>query len=244
MEPILSKLTGGSKQWENIRKTLDEKGILKNEDIYTVDSILPGEDEESESYVYRNKLMEGETQAEFAQRLRARQITAAEHNARLRIQKLQAILDEAKVDSYDPVTGMTKPASFIDPSTRRYLMAYLGETQQHIKNRLIARIIGTAVNKELLNNAENYDELINKVRDSLKIKFERSIGEDFLNYLGTQDYSGLSTFYGQLSSNPKFTLEEVLKNLNRDGWEDYTIPEQLAAMFEDATGMEGDFDFI
>jgi len=45
MEPILSKLTGGSKQWENIRKILDEKGILKNEDIYTVDSILPGEDE-------------------------------------------------------------------------------------------------------------------------------------------------------------------------------------------------------
>lgn len=244
MEPILSKLTGGSKQWENIRKTLDEKGILKNEDIYTVDSILPGEDEESESYVYRNKLMEGETQAEFAQRLRARQMTAAEHNARLKIQKLQAVLDEAKVDSYDPVTGMSKPSTFIDPSTRRYLMAYLGETQQHIKNRLIARTIGTAVNKELLNNAENYDELINKVRDSLKIKFERSIGEDFLNYLGTQDYSGLSAFYGQLSSKPKFTLEEVLKNLNRNGWEDYTISEQLAAMFEDATGMEGDFDFI
>ena len=128
MEPILSKLTGGSKQWENIRKTLDEKGILKNEDIYTVDSILPGEDEESESYVYRNKLMEGETQAEFAQRLKARQMTAAEHNARLKIQKLQAILDEAKVDSYDPVTGISKPSTFIDSSTRRYLMAYLGET--------------------------------------------------------------------------------------------------------------------
>lgn len=244
MEPILSKLTGGSKQWENIRKTLDEKGILKNEDIYTVDSILPGEDEESESYVYRNKLMEGETQAEFAQRLRARQMTAAEHNARLKIQKLQAVLDEAKVDSYDPVTGMTKPASFIDPSTRRYLMAYLGETQQHIKNRLIARTIGTAVNKELLNNAENYDELINKVRNYLKIKFEGSIEKDFLMYLGTQDYGGLSAFYRQLSSKPKFTLEEVLKNLKRDGWEDYTIPEQLAAMFEDATGMEGNFDFI
>ena len=244
MEPILSKLTGGSKQWENIRKTLDEKGILKNEDMYTMDSLLPGEDEESESYVYRNKLKEDETQAEFAQRLRARQITVTEQNARLKIQKLQEILDEGQTWTYDPAAGMAKPATFIDPSTRRYLMAYLGETQQHIKNRLIARIIGTAVNKELLNNAENYDELINKVRDSLRIKFEKNIGEDFMNYLGTKDYSGLTSFYGQLSSKPKFTLEEVLKNLNREGWEDYSVSEQLAAMFEDSTGMEGTFDFI
>jgi len=88
-------------------------------------------------------------------------------------------LDEAKTFDYDPATGISKPATFIDPSTRRYLMAYLGETQNQIKNRLIARIVGTSINKELLNNAENYDELINKVRDSLKIKFERSIGEDF-----------------------------------------------------------------
>jgi hypothetical protein len=61
MEPILSKLTGGSNQWENIRKTLDEKGILKNEDMYTIDSMLPGEDEESESYIHRSTPMEGES---------------------------------------------------------------------------------------------------------------------------------------------------------------------------------------
>jgi hypothetical protein len=47
-----------------------------------------------------------------------------------------------------------------------------------------------------------------------------------------------------LTSKPKFTLEEVLKNLNREGWEDYSIPEQLAEMFEDATGMVADFDII
>jgi hypothetical protein len=58
-------------------------------------------------------------------------------------------------------------------------MAYLGETQNQIKDRLIARRVGTAVNKELLKNAENYDELINKVRESLRIKFEKTIGEDF-----------------------------------------------------------------
>jgi hypothetical protein len=41
-------------------------------------------------------------------------MTAAEHNARLKIQKLQAILDEAKTFDYDPTTGMSKPATFID----------------------------------------------------------------------------------------------------------------------------------
>jgi len=102
-------------------------------------------------------------------------------------------------------------------------MAYLGETQNQIKDRLIARRVGTAVNKELLKNAENYDELINKVRESLRIKFEKTIGEDFLNYLGTNDYSGLTDFYSQLTSKPKFTLEEVLKNLDREGWEDYSV---------------------
>ena len=244
MEPILSKLTGGSKQWENIRKMLDEKGILKNEDMYTVDSMLPGEDEESESYVNRAILKEGESQADFAKRLRDRAMTVAEHNARLKIQKLQQVLDEAKVDSYDPATGMTKPASFIDPSTRRYLMAYLGETQQHIKNRLIARTIGTAVSKELLNDADNYDEMIKKVRDSLKERYERQLGQAYMTYLGTQDYKGLTSFYSQLTSKQKFTLEEVLKNLNREGWEDFTVAEQLAEMFTEATGAEGDFDFI
>jgi hypothetical protein len=88
MEPILSKHAGGSKQWENIRKMLDEKGILKNEDMYTVDSMLPGEDEESESYVNRATLKEGESQVDFAKRLRDRAMTVAEHNARLKIQKL------------------------------------------------------------------------------------------------------------------------------------------------------------
>ena len=244
MEPILSKLTGGSKQWENIRKTLDEKGILRNEDMYTIDSMLPGEDETSESYINRKTPMEGESQVDFAKRLKERQMSVAEHNARLKIQKLQNILDEAKTFDYDPTTGMSKPATFIDQSTRRYLMAYLGETQNQIKDRLIARRIGTAVNKELLKNAENYDELINKVRESLRIKFEKTIGEDFLNYLGTNDYSGLTNFYSQLTSKPKFTLKEVLKSLNREGWEDYSIQEQLSAMFEDATGIEGNFDFI
>jgi len=104
-------------------------------------------------------------------------------------------------------------------------MAYLGETQNQIKDRLIARRVGTAVNKELLKNAENYDALINKVRESLRIKFEKTIGEDFLNYLGTNDYSGLTSFYSQLTSKPKFTLEEVLKNLSREGWENYSVQE-------------------
>jgi len=61
MEAILSKHTGGSTQWENIRKTLNEEGILKDEDMYTVDSMLPGEDEESESYVNRTSPAEGES---------------------------------------------------------------------------------------------------------------------------------------------------------------------------------------
>jgi len=72
MEPILSKLTGGSKQWENIRKTLDEKGILRNEDMYTIDSMLPGETEESESYINRKTPMEGESEVDFAKRLKER----------------------------------------------------------------------------------------------------------------------------------------------------------------------------
>jgi hypothetical protein len=46
--------------------------------MYTMDSILPGEDEESESYVYRNKPMEEESQVDFAKRLRTRQMTVAE----------------------------------------------------------------------------------------------------------------------------------------------------------------------
>ena len=244
MEPILSKLTGGSKQWENIRKTLDEKGILRNEDMYTVDSMLPGETEESESYINRKAPMEGESQADFAKRLKERQMTVAEHNARLKIQKLQAILDEAKTFDYDPTTGISKPATFIDQSTRRYLMAYLGETQNQIKNRLIARRVGTALNKELLKNAENYDELVNKVRDFYKKKFEKYVGDEFMEYLGNNEYEGLTSFYSQISPNRKFTLEEVLKDLNREGWEDYSIPEQLAEMFVGATGMIADFDLI
>jgi len=175
MEAILSKHTGGSTQWENIRKTLNEEGILKDEDMYTVDSMLPGEDEESESYVNRTTPAEGESEADFSKRLRDRAITVAELNARQKIQKLQRVLDEAKTFDWDPATGMSKPATFIDPSTRRYLMAYLGETQNQIKNRLIARIVGTSINKELLNNAENYDELVNKVRESLEVKYGKQI---------------------------------------------------------------------
>jgi hypothetical protein len=46
-----------------------------------------------------------------------------------------------------------------------------------------------------------------------------------MTYLGTQDYKGLTSFYSQLTSKEKFTLEEVLKNLNREGWEDFTVAE-------------------
>jgi len=56
--------------------------------MYTIDSMLPGEDETSESYINRKTPMEGESQVDFAKRLKERQITVAEHNARLKIQKL------------------------------------------------------------------------------------------------------------------------------------------------------------
>jgi hypothetical protein len=93
MEKILSKQAGGSKEWENIKSLLDKEGIMKPEDEYNYDSLLPGENEESESYVNRNTQMEGESPLQFAQRRRDRVMTIAEENARRKIRKLQAVLD-------------------------------------------------------------------------------------------------------------------------------------------------------
>ena len=72
MEPILSRHMGGSENWERIRKMLDDEGILKNEDMYDYNSLLPGEDEEDESYVNRNAQLEGESPLDFARRRKER----------------------------------------------------------------------------------------------------------------------------------------------------------------------------
>jgi hypothetical protein len=76
---------------------------------------------------------------------------------------------------------MAKPSSFIDPSTKRYLLSYLGETQKQIKARLISRLLGTSLNKSLLENAENYGELVNKVRDFLNEKYDKKAKEYFIS---------------------------------------------------------------
>jgi hypothetical protein len=88
MEKILSKQEGGSKEWENIRNTITKEGILKEEDMYTYDSLLPGEDEESESFVNRNTQLEGESPLDFTKRRQEREESVAELNARNKITRL------------------------------------------------------------------------------------------------------------------------------------------------------------
>ena len=209
MEKILSKQEGGSKEWENIRNTITKEGILKEEDMYTYDSLLPGEDEESESFVNRNTQLEGESPLDFTKRRQEREASVAELNARNKITRLQKILEDAKTFSYGP-DGLAKPSSFIDPSTKRYLLSYLGETQKQIKSRLISRLLGTSLNKSLLENAENYGELVNKVRDFLNKKYNEEAREYFTSQIG---FGSPLTLYDDLGLNREFTLQDVINSL-------------------------------
>lgn len=204
MLPIMEEFTIASDEWERIRKLVESEGIMKPEDELGFNDMLPGEDEESESFVNRNTQQEGESVLDFRKRQQARAESIATENARRKIQKLQAVIDQAKWDS-SIRGGMLD----LDPNTKRFLQAYLAKTSDQIRTGIISGIAGINIDKTLLASAEDLDLLTQKVRESLEVKIRKQVEDNVRDMLQTLDYEGLNRFYAGLG--PKFTLKQFME---------------------------------
>ena len=227
MLPIVDELNQNSEEWERIVKLIESDGIMKEEDELGFNDLLPGEDEESESYVNRNTQQEGESMVDFRRRQANRVEAIATENARRRIQKLKAVIDQAKWTD-----GSTLYLD-LDPNTKRFLQAYLSKTSDQIRTGILSNIADIFIDKNLLSDAEDIDLLTQRVKDAVEVKIKKEVEDEVKTMLQTLDYEGLNRFYAGLG--PKFTLKQFLEtHIPYEGTN--SMSESMLYEFEDILG--------
>lgn len=174
----LQQETQEFKKWhDEIEKLFSSESPFNSIQTLTADSLLDGETEESEDYIFRNSLKEGETQEQFNFRRQARENLASHQQRQITVQALNKALD------------MLKSGKFIDVNTRRRLLLGIQTTQKQILHNLRAQVPEgyipiaydseiTKIIDELKPDLSNYDNVKQNLNQYIESYYKNIISEN------------------------------------------------------------------
>lgn len=148
------------KKWhEEVQKLFTSKSPFALRAEFNEDSLLPGEDQNSESYINRNTQLEGESTEEFVQRknLRMQQIST------LQKQEDQRVINEA--------LAILRNAGFIDSATKRRLLSMIRSNKKQIitnKTNDIKNKWKDYVDLILNDDFSNVDDLVSQIERQVR----------------------------------------------------------------------------